>query len=209
MFITFEGVDGSGKTTQLRRLQTFLQATGRSVICTREPGGTPIGDQVRHVLHDVANTAMTPVAEILLYSAARAQLVGELIRPALARGDLVLCDRFYDSTFAYQGYGRGLDLELLRTVTRFATGGLTPDLTVLFDLDSERGLARRTQGGDEMNRMDRQTHDFYRRVRSGYHALAAREPARWAIVDADRPPDAIFATLCDLVVDRLGALPPS
>ena len=204
MFITFEGVDGSGKTTQVRRLQAYLQSTGRSVLCTREPGGTFIGDQVRHVLHDVANTAMTPVAEILLYSASRAQLVGELIRPALAQGTLVLCDRFYDSTFAYQGYGRGLDLDMLRAITRFATGGLTPDLTLLFDLDSERGLSRRAEGGEEMNRMDRQTHEFYERVREGYHQLAEREPGRWVVIDADRPPDAIFASLRAEIARRMG-----
>lgn len=123
MFITFEGPEGSGKTTQIKLLVTHLQEQGRQVIATREPGGTAIGDQIRACLHDVSNTAMTAAAELLLYSASRAQLVGELIRPALAQGSIVLCDRYADSTLAYQGYGRGLDVATLRQITRFATGG--------------------------------------------------------------------------------------
>ena len=202
MFITFEGVDGSGKTTQIRRLAAFLTAQGRDLVVTREPGGTPIGDQVRDVLHSIENSAMTPEAEILLYSASRAQLVGEIIRPALAAGGSVLCDRFYDSTLAYQGYGRGLDLEWLRTITAFATGGLKPDLTIFLDLESRAGLARRRSGG-EVNRMDLQAQAFYERVREGYLALIAAEPERWVVVDGNRPVDTIQAELRRLVLDRL------
>jgi dTMP kinase len=184
MFVTLEGPDGSGKTTQIRLLHEALVAAGYDVLLTREPGGTPIGDQVRAVLHDVANVELVATAEILLYSASRAQLVAQVIRPALAAGKIVLCDRYADSTMAYQGYGRGLDLEALRTITHFATGGLKPDLTVLLDLEPEVGLSRRQVGGGEWNRMDQQGPDFYQRVRQGYMALAAEEPERWIQMDA-------------------------
>ncbi|HRO23914.1 MAG TPA: dTMP kinase, partial [Promineifilum sp.] len=153
MFITFEGPEGSGKSTQIRLLAEFLRARGLSVEVVREPGGTPIGDQVRHVLHDTANTAMSPEAEVLLYSASRAQLVSQRIRPSLAAGRVVLCDRYADSTMAYQGYGRGLDLGMLAALTEIATGGLKPDLTLLLDLDVSAGLSRRRVRGEEMNRL--------------------------------------------------------
>ena len=154
MFITLEGPEGAGKTTQLRALAGFLRDCGYDVVTTREPGGTPIGDQIRHVLHDTANTAMSPTAEMLLYAASRAQLVAEVIRPALVAGRVVLCDRYADSTLAYQGFGRGLDGDMLATLTAIATGGLRPDLTLLLDLDVVRGLARRRDEGEEMNRLD-------------------------------------------------------
>jgi len=143
VFITFEGPEGSGKTTQIRRLAEHLRSADHDVLLIREPGGTPIGDQIRAVLHDIANTAMVSEAEILLFSASRAQLVGQLIRPALAQGTIVLCDRFADSTLAYQGYGRGLDLDALRQITEFATGGLSPDLTLYLDIPVEKGLDRK------------------------------------------------------------------
>jgi dTMP kinase len=203
MFISFEGPEGSGKSTQLALLAAYLRNQGETVLMTREPGGTPIGDQIRACLHDVGNQAMTPAAEILLYSASRAQLVGEVIRPALAAGQTVLCDRFADSTIAYQGYGRGLDLDHLAFITRFATGGLKPDLTLLFDLDVARGLARRAENGQEMNRMDLQTVAFHQRVRDGYHRLAAAEPERWLILDAERPLDEVQAEVRRLVTARL------
>ncbi len=187
MFVTFEGPEGSGKSSQIALLAPFLQEQGYSVITTREPGGTPIGDEIRACVHNVANTAMTPVAEMLLYSASRAQHVGELIRPSLAAGHIVLCDRFADSTIAYQGYGRGLDLAQLHQVTTIATGGLQPDITFLLDVDVEQGLARRTGGGLEMNRLDLEAVQFHQRVRDGYHALAATDPARWIVVNAERP----------------------
>jgi dTMP kinase len=187
-FITFEGPDGSGKSTQIAMLAEHLRSNGWDVLTTREPGGTPIGDQIRTVLHDVANTEMVSEAEILLYSASRAQLVGQVIRPALAQGTVVLSDRYADSTIAYQGYGRGLDLAVLRRITDFATGGLTPDLTVYLDVPVEQGLERKRQAlaqhAGEWNRLDQEDVEFHRRVRQGYLELAAAEPERWLIVDA-------------------------
>ena len=203
MFITLEGPEGAGKTTQLRALADFLRGCGHDVVTTREPGGTPIGDQIRHVLHDTANAAMSPTAELLLYAASRAQLVAEVIQPALAAGRVVLCDRYADSTMAYQGYGRGLDRDALAALTAVATGGLRPDLTLLLDLDVARGLARRRDEGEEMNRLDLETLEFHRRVREGYLTLAAAEPARWRIIDADRPPAAVQADIRRVVLERL------
>lgn len=202
MFVTLEGPEGSGKSTQIKQLAAFLREQGVPVVVTREPGGTPIGEQIRACLHDVNNRAMTASAEILLYSASRAQLVEEVIRPNLAAGALVLCDRFYDSTLAYQGYGRGLDLGALRRITRFATGGLTPDLTLLLDIDVAEGLRRRQHGDMTMNRLDLESLAFHRRVRAGYHELAAAEPARWVVVAADRPIDAVQADLRRIVTAR-------
>ncbi|MEJ2746663.1 MAG: dTMP kinase [Anaerolineae bacterium] len=203
MFITLEGPEGSGKSSQIGLLAEFLRQQGFSVITTREPGGTAIGDQIRHVLHDVANTAMSSTAELLLYSASRAQLVNELIRPALAAGQVVICDRYADSTLAYQGYGRSLNLADLQTITQFATGGLKPDLTLLLDIDVERGLARRRDGGEEMNRLDLELVSFHQRVRDGYHRLAQAEPERWVIVDADQSVEGVQAAIQEVVLARL------
>ncbi len=188
VFITFEGPEGGGKTTQIRLLADWLRGQGYDVLATREPGGTRIGDGVRAILLAPEHTEMQPQAEILLFSAARAQLVGEVIRPHLARGGVVLCDRFADSTLAYQGYGRQLDLATLRAITAFATGSLVPDLTICPDLPVAEGL-RRKQGGDlaEWNRMEREQRAFHERVRQGYLALAAAEPARWLVLDALQP----------------------
>ncbi|MBI3764416.1 MAG: dTMP kinase [Chloroflexi bacterium] len=185
LFITFEGPEGSGKSTQITPLADRLRALGHDVCLTREPGGTDIGDQIRQVLHDLKNTAMQPRAEILLYSASRAQLVGEIIRPHLERGGIVLCDRYADSTMAYQGYGHGLDLGALRAITEFATGGLKPDLTILLDVETEEGLRRRRSSG-EWNRLDAYALAFHQRVRQGYLGMAAAEPERWVVVDAGR-----------------------
>jgi len=190
VFISFEGPEGSGKTTQIGLLADHLRASDHDLLMIREPGGTPIGDQIRAVLHDIANTAMVSEAEILLYSASRAQLVGQLIQPALAQGTIVLCDRFADSTIAYQGYGRGLDLDALRQITTFATGGLVPDLTLYLDIPVEQGLERKrralTLNEGEWNRLDQEPIAFHRRVRQGYLTLAANEPNRWVILDACR-----------------------
>lgn len=207
MFITFEGPEGAGKSTQLRALAQFLRDEGYDVLTTREPGGTAIGDQIRHVLHDTANAAMSPTAEMLLYSASRAQLVAEVIRPALAAGSVVLCDRYADSTMAYQSYGRGLDREMVAALTRIATGGLRPDLTLLLDLDVERGLARRRDEGEEMNRLDLETVEFHRRVRAGYRVLAAADPARWLLIDADRVSAAVQMDVRRAVSARLAVRP--
>lgn len=203
MFITFEGSEGSGKSTQIKLLASYLQQRGFRVLTTREPGGTRIGEQVRDCLHAVNNIEMTAVSEVLLYSASRAQLVTELIRPALANNKVVLSDRYADSTLAYQGYGRGLELPDLVQITRFATGGLQPDLTLFFDVEVERGLSRREIGGAEMNRMDLQTVDFYSRVRSGYLQLATAQPERWRVIDANRPVEKIQADVRRYVQSQL------
>ena len=178
MFITFEGPDGSGKTTQIRLLAEWLRQQSYKVVLTREPGGTAIGDQIRGVLHDLNNTAMDARTEILLYSADRAQHVTQRIQPSLASGKIVISDRYADSTLAYQGYGRGLDLETLRRITAFATDGLTPDLTFYLDITPEEGLQRRRLGGDEWNRLDAEMPEFHQRVRSGYMELVQQEPER-------------------------------
>ena len=204
-FITFEGPEGSGKTTQIRRLADWLGDQGREVLTTREPGGTRIGEAIREVLLSPAHTEMCAEAEILLFSAARAQIVRETLQPHLARGGVVLCDRFADSTLAYQGYGRLLDLDTLRQITLFATGGLVPALTICLDLPVVEGL-RRKQGGDqaEWNRMERERLDFQERVRRGYLALAAAEPQRWFVLDARREIEVIQAE----IRQRVAALLP-
>jgi dTMP kinase len=204
LFITFEGPDGSGKTTQIVRLAEFLCAAGYEVLSTREPGGTSIGDQIREVLHALENEAMLPPTELLLYSASRAQLVGEVIRPHLARGGIVISDRYADSTLAYQGYGRGLDLDALRAITAFATGNLRPDLTILLDITAEEGLRRRKDGGGEWNRLDQEALEFHARVREGYHALAQSDPQRWVALDAARDADEVQAEIRRVVQERLG-----
>jgi dTMP kinase len=188
LFITFEGPDGSGKTTQIELVAECLRDLGHDVLITREPGGTAIGDQIRAVVHDVKNAEMTCETEFLLYSASRAQIVRQVIRPHLERGGTILCDRFADSSMAYQGYGRELDLEMIRCITQFATGGLNPDLTIYLDLPVEVGIERKqsahaAQAG-EWNRLDQQTLDFHRRVRQGYLKMAQAEPGRWLVVDA-------------------------
>jgi len=203
MFITFEGPDGSGKTTQIRLLARWLRARGREVALTREPGGTDIGDQIRDVLHNPLNADMIALTEILLYSADRAQHVAQLIQPALAAGKIVISDRYADSTLAYQGYGRGLDLDALRAITTFATGGLTPDLSLYLDISSQAGLDRRRLGGGEWNRLDAEALEFHQRVRAGYLELVAREPERWEIIDADRSVDKVQAEIRGLICSKL------
>lgn len=185
-FITLEGPDGSGKTTQGHLLVEWLRHQGHDVLLTREPGGTEIGDQIREVLHDSGNVAMTARTEFLLYSASRAQHVSELILPALSAGRIVISDRYADSSLAYQGHGRGLELDVVRAVTAFATQGLTPSLRLYFDLTAGEGLQRRLLGGDAWNRMDAEALAFHRRVRKGYLQLAQTEPERWEIFDAHR-----------------------
>jgi dTMP kinase len=204
VFITLEGPDGSGKTTQAHLLAEWLREQGYEISLTREPGGTEIGDQIRQVLHDPHNTAMDARTEILLYSASRAQHVAQLIRPALAEGKVVVSDRYYDSTLAYQGYGRGLDLETLRAITAFATGGLRPDLTLYLDIPPEEGLQRKQAGGDEWNRLDAEALEFHQRVRAGYLELVRQEPDRWAVIDAARPVEEVQAEIRAQVQVRLG-----
>ncbi len=202
MFITLEGPEGSGKTSQIGPLADFLRQHGFDVLTTREPGGTPIGDQIRAVLHNLENTAMHPRTETLLFQSARAQLVEQVIRPQLQRGGIVISDRYADSTLAYQGYGHGLPLDQVRAVIGFATGELKPDLTLLLDLDVELGLQRRSHGG-EWNRLDAYAVEFHRRVRQGYHQLTQAEPQRWVIVDAAQAPDQVQIALREVIAERL------
>lgn len=202
MFITLEGPEGSGKTSQLPILADYLRAAGFTVLTTREPGGTFIGNQIRAVLTNMENTAMQPRTETLLFLAARAQLVEEVIRPALARDEIVLSDRYADSTLAYQGYGHGVDLATLRALLTFATGGLRPDLTLLLDVESAAGLRRKTSSG-EWNRLDAYTLAFHQRVRKGYLQLAADEPARWQIVDASQSADVVQSIIHQVILARL------
>jgi dTMP kinase len=203
MFITLEGSEGSGKTSQIPALADALRRAGCTVLTTREPGGTPIGDQIRNILMNFKNTDMHPRTEILLFQAARAQHVERIIRPALAEGKVVVCDRFADSTMAYQGYGYETDLNVLRTLLDFATGGLKPDLTLLFDVDVEVGLRRRQSSGGEYNRMDAFQLDFYQRVRKGYLELAAADPDRWVVLDASLPKAEVQENMLRAVRARL------
>lgn len=210
MFITFEGLDGSGKTTQIKQVVPWLQSLGYDVLVTREPGGTPIGDQVRGVLHSLDNAEMHPHAELLLYNASRAQLVAEVLRPHLAAGGIVVCDRFYDSTLAYQGYGHGLDLSVLQAIVQFATGGLKPDLTLFLDITPDVGLERRRQAslfGEEWNRLDDMDLSFHRRVYAGYQALISAETGRWARIPAVQTPDAVTQQIRDVLLAHLPVKP--
>ncbi|UYN92345.1 MAG: dTMP kinase [Anaerolineales bacterium] len=202
MFITLEGPEGSGKTSQIPRLADALRAAGYKVLTTREPGGTLIGDQIRKVLFDLGNKAMQPRSEILLFQASRAQLVDEVIRPALAAGEVVLCDRYADSTMAYQGHGHGVDLAQLAELVRFATGGLKPDLTLFLDIKPKDGLRRRDADGN-WNRLDDYDAEFHERVYGGYQKLIAAEPQRWEVVDATRTPDEVAADLARKTLARL------
>jgi dTMP kinase len=206
LFITFEGPEGSGKTTQARLLFEYLCDEGYAVMLTREPGGTRISDKVREILLDPNNTEILPRTEILLFSAARAQLSDEFVRPHLQQDHVVISDRYADSTMAYQGYGQGLDLKTLRLITAFATGGLQPDLTIYLDIPVEAGLKRRRGMVTEdqavayevqlplfakWDRLDMKEVEFHRRVQRGYEKLMAAEPQRWFKVDAERPVEQI------------------
>ena len=202
MFITLEGPEGSGKSTQIKRLAKRLESMGYPVLTTREPGGTPIGDQIRQVLVRMENKELHPRTEILLFLAARAQLVEQLIKPALQDGKIILCDRYGDSTLAYQGYGHGLDLEKLRQMLGFATDRLMPDLTILLDLDVKAGLLRK-KAEDEWNRLDAYEVMFHERVRKGYLQLASEEPERWRIVDASQDIDTVQEDLTRIILEAL------
>lgn len=203
LLITFEGPEGSGKTTQIRLLGAALADRGEAVLLTREPGGTPLGDAIRGLLLNPAFTTMSPRAETLLFQAARAQLIDTVVRPALAAGQVVLCDRYTDSTLAYQGYGHGQLLTALRQLGDYATGRLLPALTLYLDIDVHIGLERkRTGAAEEWNRMENQAAAFHQRVRQGYLALAAANPERWCLLDAGQPVEVLHS----LVLDRVAAL---
>ncbi len=202
MFITLEGPEGSGKTSQLPKLADYLRQNGYDVLTTREPGGTSISEQIRTVLHNLENKEMNPRTEILLFQASRAQLVEQVIRPHLEKGGIVLSDRYADSTLAYQGYGHQLDIEPLEVLVSFATGGLKPDLTILLDVDVETGLRRKELKG-EWNRLDAYNLDFHHRVRQGYQQLVQAEPERWVVIDASQAPGRVQEEMRRVVTSRL------
>jgi dTMP kinase len=191
VFVTFEGVEGAGKSSQLARLATKLRAAGRTVVAAREPGGTPVGEQVREILLDPRGGSLHPRTEALLFAAARAQLVEDVIRPALAAGKVVLCDRYVHSSLAYQGAARRLGIPDVERLNRWATADLWPDLVILLDLDPAAGLARST-GRD---RIEAEQLDFHQAVRAAFLDLAAADPPRFAVVDAARPPGEVAADI--------------
>jgi dTMP kinase len=207
-FITFEGPEGSGKSTQVALLRARLEKAGRQVRQTREPGGTALGEALRHILLTADGTGMVPLAEALLLSTDRAQHVAEVIRPSLSAGCVVLADRYVDSMLAYQGFGRELPLDVLETLARIATESLVPDLTILIDLDVEESLARRRRasetGGGELNRFDVRAIQFHERVRHGFLALAEREPERFYILDGARPVEDVAEDVWDRVRSLVG-----
>ena len=204
MFITLEGPEGSGKTSHIPPIVEYLRQKGHVVFPTREPGGTSIGEQIREVIHDLKNVEMHPRTETLLYQAARAQIVEQVIKPRLRAGEIVISDRYYDSTIAYQGYGHQQDLEQVRALVKYATGGLVPDLTVLLDVDVEEGL-RRKKKDNEWNRLDAYTTEFHQRVRAGYLEMAKAEPNRWVVIDAGRKWDEVQEELRIVILGRLKA----
>jgi dTMP kinase len=199
LFITFEGPDGSGKSTQARMLAARLRGEGRKVLESVEPGGTPIGQQIRRILLDPANRELTPVAEVLLMFAARAQNVEQWILPALAEGKVVISDRFTDSSIAYQGAGRGLGWETVLELDRIACHALVPDLTICIDIDSETGLARALARGGKETRLEDQAIEFHRKAREAYHELARREPRRFHLIDGNATHEAVAAKVWEQV----------
>lgn len=209
VFITLEGPDGAGKSSQARLLAGALTERGVDVVLTREPGGTPLGERIRELLLGTHGGARDPLTDALLFNAARRQLLADVIRPALAAGSVVVCDRYADSTLAYQGHGAGVELALLRRLAEISTGGLVPDRTILLDLPTDAALARRAGGpAAELTRFETaDAHDraFHERVRAGFLALAAEEPGRWRIIDAARPPEVVAGAVLDAVSDLLGA----
>jgi dTMP kinase len=203
LFVTFEGIEGSGKSTHLRHLATHLRTLGHPVVATREPGGTPAGTAIRRLLLDTDAVPLTALAELFLYCADRAQHVEEVIRPGLAAGRVVLCDRFSESTLAYQGYGRGIDLEAVRSLDARARNGVTPTLTFLLDCPVAEGLARVRKRSGTQDRFEREVVAFHERVRDGFRTLAAAEPARFCVIDSTEPADRVRERVIAEVERRL------
>ena len=209
MFITFEGIEGSGKTTQQQRVATLLRERGRTVVTTKEPGGTPLADRIRAILLDSASV-IDPIAEVFLFAASRRQHTTEVIERALGRGEVVLCDRYADSTLAYQGFGRLIDLDRLRALNDWATDSLEPALTLVFDLPEEAGLrralSRNAHAPQDEGRFEAEDLRFHRRVREGYLSLATAEPARFAVVDGDGSVDEVFQRTLETLQRRVPQL---
>lgn len=203
-FVTFEGIEGSGKTTQLRRLSAHLAAKNVPHIVTREPGGTPLADEIRQLILIPREETVFPETELLLYEAARAQHARGFILPAISSGRAVLCDRFCDATTAYQGHSRGVDASLVEILNRFAAGGLVPDLTLLFDLPPETGFARIARRGRAADRIERESLDFHRNVREGYLRLLEIHPGRVVRIEAAVPEDEVFRSVLGAVAQRFG-----
>lgn len=204
MFITFEGGEGSGKSTCVKKVVEALEKEGREVILTREPGGTPIAEEIRNVILDKKNTAMDPRTEALLYAASRRQHIVEKIMPAISEGKIVICDRFLDSSLAYQGGARGLGINNVLNINLFATEGLWPDLTFLFDIDPKEGLERIAANAErETNRLDKEKMSFHELVRASFHELAEKAPNRYVIIDASRPKEEVFSEVMAEIRKRL------
>jgi dTMP kinase len=197
LFITFEGCEGSGKSTQTAALFERLKAEGRDAVLTHEPGGTELGEKITQILKWSTDESICPLAEVMLFNASRAELVSRIIKPALGAGKIVVCDRFVDSTLVYQGQGRGLTMSTVRAVSTVAVQGLMPDLTILLDLSEEKGMERKH--GTQADRFEKESLDFHRRVRDGYLGLAAAEPSRWLVVDASLAKDKIASIIWDRV----------
>ncbi len=204
MFITFEGGEGSGKTTCIKRIVKILEEEGNSVVLTREPGGTPISEEIRNVILDKKNTDMDPRTEALLYAAARRQHIVQKILPSLKEGKIVISDRFLDSSLAYQGGARGLGIEEIYRVNQYATEGLEPDITFFFDIDPEEGLRRiASNAGREVNRLDVEKLAFHETVRGAFQELAKRFPKRFVVIDASQKPDDVFNAVLKEIHQRI------
>lgn len=203
LFITIEGVEGAGKTTQINSLKTALKRSGFKVTITREPGGTKISDQIREILLSQKNRRMVPLCELFLYEASRAQHVEEVILPALKKGKIVISDRFYDATWVYQGYGRGISRKSIEKLNLFATGGLEPDLTIVIDCPIDKGLTRIRSHRKNLDRLERERRSFHECVRRGYLKLASLDPRRVKVIDGNRKPKEVHQDILKQVLKKI------
>jgi len=197
LFITFEGPEGSGKSSQSNKLYDWLLSRHIPAVLTHEPGGTVLGEKISDLLKWAKEAKISPLTELMLFNASRAQIVNDVIKPALDEGKVVICDRFFDSTTAYQSYGRGLNLDTVKQINSIATGGLSPDLTILLDISIENGLSRKS--GVQLDRFELENIDFHRKVRQGYLTLAAAEPSRWMVIDATQAREKISGIIKDRI----------